>query len=93
MGLKAAALGGYGGVDPALDGPGLGRLVAKGQARYVLIGGGYAYLGGNKASQAAEKVCRQVPPRLWSSPPWTSPQELYLLDCRGLAAALERQPG
>ncbi len=53
LGLRASALGGYGGVDPALDGPSLGRLVASGQARYVLLGGGYAYLGGNAASRAA----------------------------------------
>ena len=92
LGLKAASLGGYGGVDPVLDGPGLGRLVAAGQVRYVLIGGGYSYLGGNRASQAAEKVCRQIPRSLWSPPAWASSQGLYLLDCRGLAARLEREP-
>jgi hypothetical protein len=97
LGLSAAALGGYGGVDPALDGPGLGRLVADGQARYVLIGGGYDYLGGNKASQAAERVCGEVPRRLWAHASarfelWTVNQSLYLLDCRGRAAQLERQP-
>jgi hypothetical protein len=92
LGLKAAALGGYGGIDPALDGPGLGRLVADGQARYVLIGGGYAYLGGNKASQAAERVCHQVPRELWSPDQWAVSQGLYLLDCEGFALALEHQP-
>jgi 4-amino-4-deoxy-L-arabinose transferase-like glycosyltransferase len=90
LGIKAAAMGGYGGIDPALDGRGLGRLVATGQARYVLIGGGYDYLGGNKASQVAERVCRQVPRRLWSPPEWASSQGLYLLDCRGMASRLER---
>ena len=92
LGVKAASLGGYAGIDPVLDGPGLGRLVAAGQARYVLIGGGYSYLGGNEASQAAEKVCRQIPRSLWSLPAWASTQGLYLLDCRGLGARLERQP-
>ena len=92
LGVKAAAMGGYGGVDPALDGPGLGRLVARGEARYVLIGGAYAYLGGNKASQAAERVCREVPAALWQGAYSAVDKGLYLLDCRGLAAQLERQP-
>jgi 4-amino-4-deoxy-L-arabinose transferase-like glycosyltransferase len=92
LGLKAAAMGGYGGIDPALDGPGLGRLLASGQARYVLIGGGYDYLGGNGASKAAERACPQVPTQLWSPLRWASTQDLYLLDCKGMAAELERQP-
>lgn len=91
LGLKAAALGGYGGIDPALDGAGLGRLVAAGKARYVLIGGGYGYLGGNEASRAAEKICRQVPPKLWGSQSWAETQGLYLLDCKGLSSKLETQ--
>jgi 4-amino-4-deoxy-L-arabinose transferase-like glycosyltransferase len=92
LGVKAAAMGGYGGVDPALDGPGLGRLVARGEARYVLIGGAYAYLGGNRASQTAERVCREVPAALWQGSYSAVDKGLYLLDCRGLAAQLERQP-
>ncbi len=101
LGLRAAALGGYGGVDPALDGPGLGRLVASGEARYVVLGGGYAYLGGNAASTAAARVCPEVPVSAWRGPgaveaPTDSStsaeptsEGLHLLDCRGQATALE----
>ncbi len=92
LGLRAAALGGYGGTDPALDGPALGRLVASGQARYVLLGGGYAYRGGNAASQAAAAVCATVPLRIWRGVHARTNNGLYLLDCAGDAAALERQP-
>ena len=92
LGVRAAALGGYGGVDPALDGPGLGRLVARGEARYVLIGGPYAYLGGNRASRAAERACPRVAPALWQLPGAKLDAGLYLLDCSGRATALERQP-
>ena len=90
LGVRAAALGGYGGDDPALDGPGLGRLVASGEARYVLIGGSYAYLGGNRASRAAERACPTVKPALWKLPEAKFDEGLYLLDCAGRAAALER---
>ena len=92
LGLRASALGGYGGVDPALDGPGLGRLVAAGQARYVLIGGGYAYLGGNAASRAATRVCPEVPFSAWRGPGASTNEGLYLLDCAGRARELARQP-
>lgn len=92
LGLRAAALGGYGGVDPALDGPGLGRLVATGQARYVVLGGGYAYLGGNAASTAAAHVCPEVPAAVWLGTAAPTTEDLYLVDCAGQAQALERQP-
>ena len=51
FGLNAGALGGYSGTDPALDGPGLARLVASGEARYVLLGGEYSLRGGNRATR------------------------------------------
>ncbi|MGA9315531.1 MAG: glycosyltransferase family 39 protein, partial [Solirubrobacteraceae bacterium] len=35
LGSPAGALAGYSGTDPALDGPGLAHLVARGEARYV----------------------------------------------------------
>jgi len=98
LGVRAAALGGYGGVDPALDGPGLGRLVAAGEARYVVLGGGYAYLGGNAASRAAARVCPQEPLSAWrgagavAGAGAVSGEGLYLLDCAGKAAQLARQP-
>jgi 4-amino-4-deoxy-L-arabinose transferase-like glycosyltransferase len=92
LGLRASALGGYGGVDPALDGPGLARLVASGQARYLLLGGSYAYLGGNAASRAAARVCPQVPLTAWGGALAHEREGVYLLDCAGRARELFRQP-
>jgi hypothetical protein len=92
LGLRASALGGYGGVDPALDGPGLGRLVSSGQARYLLLGGSYAYLGGNRASRAAARLCPQVPLTAWGGARAHTSEGLYLLDCSGRARELAKQP-
>lgn len=92
LGLRASALGGYGGVDPALDGPGLGRLVASRQARYLLLGGSYAYLGGNAASRAAARVCPQVPLAAWHGARAHASEGLYLVDCAGRAHELALQP-
>jgi len=92
LGLRAAALGGYGGVDPALDGPGLARLIASGQARYLLLGGSYAYLGGNAASRAAASVCPQVAPAAWGGVLAHETEGVYLLDCGGRARELVEQP-
>jgi 4-amino-4-deoxy-L-arabinose transferase-like glycosyltransferase len=93
LGLRAAALGGYGGVDPALDGHGLGRLVAARQARFLLLGGSYAYLGGNAATRAAARVCPQVPFADWEGARANASEGLYLVDCGGRARELARQPG
>ena len=68
LGLDAGALGGYSGTDPALDGPGLARLVARGQARYVLLGGEYSLRGGNRATVAVLRACRELAPSVWHSP-------------------------
>jgi hypothetical protein len=87
MGTHAAALGGYGGNDPALDGPRLAGLVARGEARYVLLGGAYSERGGNKATAAVLEACRQVPARAWGGPP-SEPYSFVLFDCKGRAAAL-----
>ena len=92
LGLRAAALGGYGGVDPALNGPSLARLVASRQARYLLLGGSYAYLGGNAASRAAATVCPQVPPGAWGGTLAHETEGVYLVDCLGRARELEGQP-
>jgi len=92
LGLRASALGGYGGVDPALDGRGLARLVADGQARYLLLGGSYAYLGGNAASRAATRVCPQVPLAAWGGTLAHETESVYLLDCAGHASELAAQP-
>jgi len=92
LGLRAAALGGYGGVDPTLDGRGLARLIAAGQARYLLLGGSYAYLGGNAATRAAARVCPQVPFADWEGARANASEGLYLLDCAGRASELAQQP-
>ncbi len=68
LGLRAASMAGYGGTDPAVDGPGLGRWVADGQARYVLLGGAYASRGGNAASRAVATDCRMIPRASWRYP-------------------------
>jgi 4-amino-4-deoxy-L-arabinose transferase-like glycosyltransferase len=90
MGLDVGALGGYSGTDPALDGPGLARLVARGQARYVLLGGEYSLRGGNRATAAVLRACRELAPFEWNSP-IAYPFGLVLFDCAGreqeLAAA------
>jgi 4-amino-4-deoxy-L-arabinose transferase-like glycosyltransferase len=87
MGLDAGALGGYSGTDPALDGPGLARLVAKRQARYVLLGGEYSLRGGNRATVAVLRACTELAPAEWNSP-IAYPYGLVLFDCAGHEKAL-----
>jgi 4-amino-4-deoxy-L-arabinose transferase-like glycosyltransferase len=87
LGSPAAALGGYSGTDKTLDAPGLARLVAAGQARYVVLGGAYASRGGNLATRAVLHVCRQVPYQAWHGPP-PSTYSLVLFDCAGRERAL-----
>jgi hypothetical protein len=65
LGIRAGAMGGYSGTDPILNGPGLARLIRRGDARYVLLGGPYASRGGNQATAAVAIACRQVPQRVW----------------------------
>jgi hypothetical protein len=87
FGMDAGALGGYGGGDPAVDGPQLAHLVASGQARYVLLGGEYSLRGGNRATQAVLKACKELAPPAWHSPvPY--PFGLVLFDCAGHERAL-----
>jgi 4-amino-4-deoxy-L-arabinose transferase-like glycosyltransferase len=87
MGLSAAAMGGYNTIDPALSAAGLATLVARHEARYVLVGGPYYDRGGNAASNAARLVCPQIPQSIWYP---SSPQQgvLHLVDCAGRAAQL-----
>ena len=87
LGSEAAAVGGYSGTDPALDGPGLARLLKRHEARYVLLGGEYSTRGGNAATQAVLKVCRELTPAEWSSPVGY-PFGLVLFDCAGKEQAL-----
>lgn len=87
FGLDAGALGGYSGTDPAVDGPRLAGMVARREARYVLLGGEYSLRGGNKATQAVLKACKELAPFEWNSPvPY--PFGLVLFDCAGRERAL-----
>jgi 4-amino-4-deoxy-L-arabinose transferase-like glycosyltransferase len=82
FGLHAGALGGYSGTDPAVNGPRLASFVEKGEARYVLLGGEYSLRGGNLATQAVLKACRELAAFEWESPvPY--PYGLVLFDCAG----------
>jgi 4-amino-4-deoxy-L-arabinose transferase-like glycosyltransferase len=92
LGHRAAAMGGYSGYDPALDGAGLARLVRRGEARYVVLGGAYAERGGNAASTAVLRACEVVPGAAWQPPP-VNPNALLLFDCKGHERALSRQHG
>ncbi len=87
LGLPAGAIAGYSGTDPALDGPALARLVAHGWARYVVLGGAYASRGGNLATKATLRACREVPAAAWHGPK-PSPYQLVLFDCAGRERAL-----
>jgi 4-amino-4-deoxy-L-arabinose transferase-like glycosyltransferase len=82
LGLDAGAVGGYSGTDAALDGRGLARLVARGEARYVLLGGEYSLRGGNRATVAVLRACRELAPSEWRSPV-AFPFGLVLFDCAG----------
>jgi 4-amino-4-deoxy-L-arabinose transferase-like glycosyltransferase len=90
MGLDAGALGGYSGTDPAVNGPRLASMVAHKQARYVLLGGEYSLRGGNLATKAVLRACKELAPSQWQSPV-AYPYGLVLFDCKGdeqgLAAA------
>ncbi len=91
LGLPAGAIAGYSGTDPVLDGSGLARLVARGEARYVALGGAYASRGGNLATKAVLRACPQVPAAAWHGPK-PSPYELVLFDCAGRERALSGLP-
>jgi 4-amino-4-deoxy-L-arabinose transferase-like glycosyltransferase len=92
LGVRAGAMGGYSGTDPALDGPQLARLVARGEARYVLLGGAYASRGGNLATKAVLRSCRLVAPRAWHGPPPATVYTPVLFDCAGRERALAGAP-
>jgi 4-amino-4-deoxy-L-arabinose transferase-like glycosyltransferase len=82
LGYHAGALAGYSGTDPVLDGPGLARLVSRGEARYVVLGGEFASRGGNEATAAVLRACKQIPPPAWHDPA-VSPFGLVPFDCAG----------
>jgi 4-amino-4-deoxy-L-arabinose transferase-like glycosyltransferase len=86
MGLSASSEGGYNTTDPALSGDQLATLVAKHEARYLLVSGIYSNRGGNGASTAARLVCPEVPTSVWAGGITSTGN--YLVDCRGKAAEL-----
>jgi 4-amino-4-deoxy-L-arabinose transferase-like glycosyltransferase len=99
LGLPTGSLTGYSGTDPVLDGRQLARMVARGEARYVVVGGAYAARGGNLATKAVLRACRQVAPWAWHGQVPTSIYTLVLFDCAGRerrlsepAPALPSQP-
>jgi 4-amino-4-deoxy-L-arabinose transferase-like glycosyltransferase len=87
LGLPAGSLAGYSGADPAIDGRQLASYVARGQARYVVLGGAYATRGGNKATAAVLRACPQVPFGVWHDPN-VSVSGLVLFDCARHEAGL-----
>jgi 4-amino-4-deoxy-L-arabinose transferase-like glycosyltransferase len=87
LGYDAGALAGYSGTDPVLDGRGLARLVSRREARYVVLGGEFSTRGGNRATAAVLRACRQVPPAAWHDPA-VSPFGLVPYDCGGHERAL-----
>ncbi len=89
LGFPAAALAGYSGTDPALTGPSLARLIERGEARWVLLGGPYSQRGGNAATVAVLHVCRLLKPSQWHSPS-SYTGGVTLFDCAGDAARLRR---
>jgi 4-amino-4-deoxy-L-arabinose transferase-like glycosyltransferase len=88
LGYRAGAMAGYSGTDPALDGPGLARLVARREARYVALGGLYSARGGNRATSAVLHSCRQLPRSVWGGGP-SHYEALVLFDCAGRERRLE----
>jgi 4-amino-4-deoxy-L-arabinose transferase-like glycosyltransferase len=91
MGLDAASIAGYSGTDPALDGPSLARMVARREARYVVLGGSYATRGGNLATKAVLAHCTELPGSVWHGHK-PSPHTLVLFDCAGHERALASGP-
>ncbi|HWW89517.1 MAG TPA: glycosyltransferase family 39 protein [Solirubrobacteraceae bacterium] len=87
LGYNAGTLAGYSGTDPVLDGRGLARLVSRGEARYVVLGGVFSSRGGNRATAAVLRACVQVPPPAWHDPA-VSPFGLVPYDCGGRERAL-----
>ncbi|MEA2202407.1 MAG: hypothetical protein QOI89_3003 [Solirubrobacteraceae bacterium] len=87
LGMNAGSLAGYSGTDPVIDGPRLARLVSRGEARYVVLGGEFSARGGNRATAAVLRGCRQLPPESWEDPNF-SPYGLVLFDCAGRERAL-----
>jgi 4-amino-4-deoxy-L-arabinose transferase-like glycosyltransferase len=91
MGINAGALAGYSGTDPAVDGRRLARMVQRREARYVVLGGEFSTRGGNRATAATLRACRQLPPALWQGGPIFL-HSLVLFDCAGRERELAAYP-
>ncbi|MGA3361098.1 MAG: glycosyltransferase family 39 protein [Solirubrobacteraceae bacterium] len=103
LGGRVAALGGYGTIDPVLTPAQLAVLVERGEVRFVALGGGYASNGGNAASTAVSRACREIPAPRWRSPQNIDPNgppvyayerggwNLNLFDCTDRTAQLAAQ--
>ena len=89
--FDAGAVGGYSGIDPAVNGPRLAGMVARGEARYVLLGGEFSSRGGNLATAAVLDSCRALEPSTWHSP-LAYPDGVTLFDCAGRERQLEAEP-
>ena len=56
----------------------------------MLLGGEYSLRGGNRATRAVLKACRELAPSAWHSPvPY--PFGLVLFDCAGREAGARRR--
>jgi hypothetical protein len=81
----------------------LAALVQRGEVRFVALGGGYASNGGNAASTAVARACREIPAPRYRSPlnidPTGAPDYVYqrggwnleLFDCTDRTAQLAAQ--
>jgi 4-amino-4-deoxy-L-arabinose transferase-like glycosyltransferase len=83
MGVNAGALAGYSGTDPAVDGRRLAGLVARHEARYVVIGGEFDTRGGNRATAAAISSCVELAPEAWQGAPPVFLHSYVVFDCAG----------
>jgi 4-amino-4-deoxy-L-arabinose transferase-like glycosyltransferase len=81
-GYHAGAIAGYSGTDPVVDGRRLARMVARREARYVVLGGEFSTRGGNRATKATIRACRELPPAVWQGAPIFL-HSLVLFDCAG----------
>ena len=94
-GSKIAAMGGFTGRETVMSAGAIARLVAGGDARYFLLGGGTAFNGGTSGATGAPgaiaAVCSTVSSSAWnasgtSTGGFGAGGTLY--DCAGKAAAL-----
>jgi 4-amino-4-deoxy-L-arabinose transferase-like glycosyltransferase len=92
-GESVAAMGGFTGRETVLTNAYLAKLVADGDARYFLLGGGGfgRFESSNEAVDTIESTCRQVPSSAWSSSSSDTTQGSggqTLHDCGGRSAAI-----